>query len=86
MEQLERRTEGISGEFNTQEDANTLWSNVTMGRKPGERMMGQLERRVEGISEGFNTEDVTNTLWSYVMMGRKPGTLMISQIRSWTGV
>jgi hypothetical protein len=51
MGQLERRLEAISGEFNSQEVANTLWAFATMGTKPGERMMGQLERRAEAISE-----------------------------------
>jgi hypothetical protein len=32
---LERRAEAISGEFNSQEVANTLWTFSTMGRKPG---------------------------------------------------
>jgi hypothetical protein len=37
------RTETISEEFNSEEVANTLWAFVTMGTKPGERMMEQLE-------------------------------------------
>jgi hypothetical protein len=55
----------ISGEFNSQAVANTLWAFV-MGTKPGERMMGQLERRAEAISActgKFNSQDTANTLW-----------------------
>jgi hypothetical protein len=33
---LEGRAEAISGEFNSQAVANTLWAYATMGRKPGE--------------------------------------------------
>jgi hypothetical protein len=40
MGQVERRAEAISGEFKSQNVANTLWSYATMERKPGERMMG----------------------------------------------
>ncbi len=43
MRQLERRVEVISGEFSLQELDKTVRAFVTMGRKPGERMMGQLE-------------------------------------------
>jgi hypothetical protein len=47
---LERRAEVMSGEFNSQEVANTLCAFATMGTKPGERMTGQLERRYQGSS------------------------------------
>ena len=40
---LEQWAEEISGEFSSQDVANTLWAFETMGRKPGDRMMGQLE-------------------------------------------
>jgi hypothetical protein len=40
MGQLERRAEAISGEFNSQDVANTLWAFATMGIRPGKRMMG----------------------------------------------
>ena len=43
MGQLEGRAEAISGEFNSQDVANTLWAFATMGTKLGERMMGQPE-------------------------------------------
>jgi hypothetical protein len=41
--------ETISGEFNSQDVANTLWAFSTMGRKPGKRTMGQLGKRTEAI-------------------------------------
>jgi hypothetical protein len=37
MGQLERRVEAISGEFNSQEAANTLWAFATMGTSRGSR-------------------------------------------------
>jgi hypothetical protein len=43
MEKLERWTEVISGDFNSQELVNTLWAFAKMGTRPVERMMGQLE-------------------------------------------
>jgi hypothetical protein len=58
MGQLGGRAEAISGEFNSQDVANTLWAFATMGRKPGERMMGQLEGRAEARSGEFNSQDV----------------------------
>ena len=69
---LERQAEAISGEFNSQDVANTLWAFATMGMKPGERMMGQLERRAEAISGEFNSQAVANTLWAFATMGTKP--------------
>ncbi len=57
-----RRAEAISGEFNLQEVANTLWVFATMGTKPGKQMMGQLERRADVISGKFNLKVVENTL------------------------
>ena len=62
----------MSGEFNSQDIANTLWAFATMGRKPGDRMMGQLEVRTEAISGEFNSQNIANTLWEFVTMGRKP--------------
>ncbi len=59
---LKRRAEAISGEFNSQDIANTLWAFATMGTKPGDNMMGQLERRAEGISGEFKPQEVANTL------------------------
>jgi hypothetical protein len=56
MGQLDRRAEATSGEFSSQEVANTLWAFATMGTKPGERMMGQLDRRVEAISGEFSSQ------------------------------
>jgi hypothetical protein len=54
----------MSGEFNSQEVANTLWAFATIGTKPGERLVGQLERRAEAISGEFNSQEVANTLWA----------------------
>jgi hypothetical protein len=73
---LERRAEAISGEFNSQDVANTLWAYATMGRKPGERLMGQLGRRVDAISGELNSQDVANTLWAYatIMWGESQGS------------
>jgi hypothetical protein len=65
LPELERRAEAISGEFNSQNVANTLWAFATMGTKPGKRMMGQLERRAETISGEFNSQEVANTLWAF---------------------
>jgi hypothetical protein len=64
MGQLERRAEAMSGEFNSQDVANTLWAFATMGTKPGERMMGLLERRVEVIAGEFKPQGIANTLWA----------------------
>jgi hypothetical protein len=54
---LEERVETISGEFNSQDIANTLWAFLTMGRKPWKRTMGQLEERTETISGVFKSQD-----------------------------
>ena len=56
-------TETISGEFNSQEEANK-------GEKPRERVMGQLERRAEKISGQFDSTRCDNG-----EMGRKPGSV-----------
>jgi hypothetical protein len=69
MGQLER----ISGDFNSQEAANTLWSYATMGRKPGERIMGQLERRAEAMSEKFNSQEVASRSVGVCDNGNKAG-------------
>ncbi len=70
---LERRAEAISGKFNSQNVANTLWALATMGTKPGEKLMGQLEQRAEAISGGFNSQDIANTLCAFATMATKPG-------------
>ncbi len=69
MGQLERRAEAISGEFNSQNVANTLWAYATMGTKPGERMMGQLERRAEAISGEFTSQNIVDLRWAYSSLG-----------------
>ena len=80
MGQLEWRAEAISGEFNSQNVANTLWAYATIGTKPEQRMMGQLERRAETISGEFNSQAIANTLWAYATMGTKPGERMMGQL------
>ena len=52
------RAEAISGEFNPQGVANTLWAYATMGRKPGERMIGLLEQQAEAIAGEFNSHGI----------------------------
>jgi len=71
MGQLERRVEAISGEFNSQEVANTLWAFATMGLRPGGQLIGKLGRRTEAISGEFSSQEVANTLWAFATMGRK---------------
>ncbi len=80
MGQLERRAEAISGEFKSQDVANTLCAYATMRTKLGERMMGQLERRAEVISGEFKSQDVANTLCSFATMGAKTGERMMGQL------
>jgi uncharacterized alpha-E superfamily protein len=72
--------EEISGEFNLEESTNTLSAFATMGRKPGEQLMGQLEGRAEAISGEFNSQDVANTLWAFATIGRKPGEQLMGQL------
>ena len=57
---LERWTEVIlwSGQFNSEPVVNTMWEYVTMGTKPGERLMGQLKRRPDAILVDFNSQSV----------------------------
>ena len=64
MGKLERRAEAISGEFNSQNVANTLWAYATMGTKPGNLMMEKLERRVEEISGEFKPQEVASLMWA----------------------
>ena len=79
---LEERAEVISGEFNSQHVANTLWAYATMRARPGERIMRQLERRVEAISGEFNSQAVANTLWAFATIEIKPGEHMMGQLGS----
>jgi hypothetical protein len=50
---LERWAEAISGEFNSQEVANTLWEYATMGMQPGEGLFGNLDEQMNIISHEF---------------------------------
>jgi hypothetical protein len=52
----------MSGEFNSQGVANTLWAFATMGGKPGERMMGQVEGLAEAIAWGLNSQELGHLL------------------------
>jgi hypothetical protein len=70
---LEGRADSISGEFKSQNVANTVWTYETMRRKPGDRVMGLLEGRAEAISGEFTSQDVASTLRTYATMGRQSG-------------
>ena len=48
----------MSGEFNSQHIANTLWAYATLGTRSGEGMMGQLEERTEAISGEFKAQEI----------------------------
>jgi hypothetical protein len=78
MGQLERRTEAISGEFNSEAIANTLWAFARMGTKPGERMMGLLERRAEAISGEFNSHDIIQIMWFCAKSKCKPSETLLA--------
>jgi hypothetical protein len=77
---LERRTQAISGEFNSQAVASTLWAFAAMWTKPGKRMMGQLERRAEAISGECNSLNFANKLWAFATMEKRPGERMMGQM------
>ena len=49
--------EGVAKECSSQNVANTLWAYATMGRRPGERVLGALEARAMTTfsGEGFGT-------------------------------
>ena len=70
MPQLERRAEATAGDFNSQGITNTLWAYATMGRKPGEKLMGQLERRAQVIVGEFKVTGVTQMLVWFRFTGR----------------
>jgi hypothetical protein len=76
---LERRVEAISGEFRSQDIANTL-RTFQMAIKPGEGIMRQLERRAEATSVDFISHDVANTMWAFATTGTKPGEAMMGQL------
>ncbi len=70
----------ISGEFNTKDVPNTLWVSVTMGRKPGQRLIGLLEGRTEVISGEFNPKDIANTVWVYSTMGKNSSSIRVTYV------
>jgi hypothetical protein len=64
MRELEGWAEALSGTFNAQDLANTLWAYATMGREPGAGLMRALEGRAEALADTFNVQAVANTLWA----------------------
>jgi len=70
----------LSGTFNAQGVANTLWAYATMGRAPGAGVMRALEGRAEAVAGTFNALEVANTLWAYATMGREPGTGLMREL------
>jgi hypothetical protein len=66
MGPLERRAEAISGKFNSQDIANTLWAFVTDG--------------AEAISGEFKSKNVANSQWAFATMGTKPGERMTGKM------
>jgi hypothetical protein len=77
---LEHQTQEISGKFNSQAVACTLWAFAAMWTKPGKRMMGQLERRAEAISGECNSLNFANKLWAFATMEKRPGERMMGQM------
>jgi hypothetical protein len=67
MGQMQGRAEAISGQFNSQHVANTLWAYATMGKKPGERILGQLEGRAEATSGELNSQVKTSIAVSFAV-------------------
>ena len=43
LARMDARVEAVARECNSQDVANTLWAYATMGRRPGERVLGALE-------------------------------------------
>jgi hypothetical protein len=70
LPELERRAEATGGDFNSQNVANTLWTYATMGRKPGERLMGLLERWAEVTAGEFQVAGVAQMLVWFRFSGR----------------
>jgi hypothetical protein len=54
MGELDGRAEALTGTFNAQNVANTLWAYATMGQSPGAGLMGELEGRAETLAGTFN--------------------------------
>ncbi len=44
---------------------------MTMGRIPGELLIGTLDHRTEEISGDFKSKKIPNTLWVYTTMGEE---------------
>ena len=79
---LDARVEEVARECNSQGVANTLWAYATMGRRPGERVLGALDARVEAVARECNSQDVANTLWAYATMGRRPGERVLGALEA----
>jgi hypothetical protein len=62
MRGLEVQLDAMTGTFNTQNVANTLWAYIAMGREPGAGLMRAFEGLAEALAGTFNTQDVANTL------------------------
>jgi hypothetical protein len=84
LEALEQQTFAMTGRFNAQNVANTVWAYATMGRQPGADLLMVLEGRAEAIAGMFNAQNVANTLWAYATMGREPGARMMSELEGQT--
>ena len=69
---LERQAEAVTGSFNAQELANTMWASATMGRAPGAGVVRGLEVRAQAAAPTMKAQNVANTLWAYATMGRAP--------------
>ena len=56
---LEARAGEVAGECNPQEVANMLWAYATMGRRPGEGVLGALEARAMAGGSSMGMEEPT---------------------------
>ena len=73
LPELDRKVEEVVRKYNAQELSNTLWAYATMGRGPGERVMGMLEGRMGEVVREYNAQELSNTLWAYAKLGMWPG-------------
>jgi len=61
---LDMQVEKVVREYDAQAVANTVWAYATMGREPGEGVMGMLEGRMGEVVGEYNAQDVANTMWA----------------------
>ena len=59
-----------------------LWAYATMGRVPGERVLGLLEARVGQVAAACISQHVSNILWAYATMGREPGEQVLGLLEA----